>query len=61
MIQQNNFRSFIYGQSYTNPANLVKIRYDTIRDAILTCARLAFSFSVFTLFSQLNLPHATDN
>jgi len=25
MIEQNHFRSFIYGQSSTNPANLVKI------------------------------------
>jgi len=23
--KKNNFRSFIYGQSYTNPANFVKI------------------------------------
>jgi len=35
---------------------LSAIRYDTIRDAILTCTRKSKAY-----MSQLNLPHGTDN
>ena len=57
------FSKIQIGFTFLVPANLgspgkravkrvcVCVSYDTIRDAILTCARIA----------QLNLPHGTDN
>ena len=42
---------YVYIYIYIYILSLLCVSYDTIRDAILTCARIA----------QLNLPHGTDN
>ena len=53
-LLKSNRKSCALYRMVTLPMTLSAIRYDTIRDAILTCAPKAD-------ISQLNLPHGTDN